>query len=94
MHTTPCFTGLGHTHPDPSCDVTVDDVKIPMGKGVPAGVDASSLLYNEYIVYDTAQVCFNLLIPFLAWVIMVFFSFSYFYNLSYYNHFSISYTLV
>lgn len=29
---------------------------VPMGKGVPAPVDRTDLLYNEYIVYDVAQV--------------------------------------
>lgn len=31
-------------------------IEIPMGKGVDSGVKNSSLLYNEYIVYDVNQV--------------------------------------
>ncbi|KAM7303813.1 poly [ADP-ribose] polymerase 1 [Ixodes scapularis] len=50
--------GVGMTYPDPSNKVvTPDGVEVPLG---PAAKDAkqggSSLLYNEYIVYDTAQV--------------------------------------
>jgi len=49
--------GLGRTCPDPSGSYTSKDgVEIPMGKGVDSGVTDSSLLYNEFIVYDTAQV--------------------------------------
>ncbi|TQD73446.1 hypothetical protein C1H46_041032 [Malus baccata] len=33
-----------------------DDVIVPCGKPVPSNVKASELMYNEYIVYDTAQV--------------------------------------
>ncbi|QCD97725.1 poly [Vigna unguiculata] len=32
------------------------DVTVPCGKPVPSNVKASELMYNEYIVYDTAQV--------------------------------------
>lgn len=38
------------------------DVKVPLGKPVPVKVKDTSLLYNEYIVYDVAQV-----IPALLW---------------------------
>ncbi|CAI9730721.1 [ADP-ribose] polymerase 1-like [Octopus vulgaris] len=48
--------GCGRTVPDPSGRQTFDGVEIPMGKGVPSDIDNSSLLYNEYIVYDVAQV--------------------------------------
>lgn len=49
--------GLGRTHPDPSEYYTDSNgVVIPIGKGVDSGVKNSSLLYNEYIVYDTAQI--------------------------------------
>lgn len=33
-----------------------DDVVVPCGKPVPSKVKASELMYNEYIVYNTAQV--------------------------------------
>jgi poly [ADP-ribose] polymerase len=49
--------GCGRT--EPSADdkhVTPDGLEIPYGKGTSSGINASSLLYNEYIVYDTAQV--------------------------------------
>ncbi|EPQ16369.1 Poly [ADP-ribose] polymerase 1 [Myotis brandtii] len=48
--------GLGKTTPDPSASITLDGVEVPLGNGVSSGVDDTSLLYNEYIVYDTAQV--------------------------------------
>jgi len=45
--------GVGRTRPASS--VTLDGVTVPTGK--PETVDVqSSLLYNEYVVYDTAQV--------------------------------------
>ncbi|KAL0113855.1 hypothetical protein PUN28_011294 [Cardiocondyla obscurior] len=50
--------GRGQTQPDPQ-DVhkTKDGVEVPYGKGVPTKLDkTSALLYNEYIVYDVAQV--------------------------------------
>ncbi|XP_074645175.1 poly [ADP-ribose] polymerase 1-like [Tubulanus polymorphus] len=49
--------GLGRTAPDSSQSYTTDDgVVIPMGKGVDSKVDGSSLLYNEFIVYDVSQI--------------------------------------
>lgn len=33
-----------------------DEVVVPCGKPVASNVKASELMYNEYIVYDTAQV--------------------------------------
>ncbi|XP_053315053.1 poly [ADP-ribose] polymerase 1 [Spea bombifrons] len=48
--------GLGRTAPDPSATVQLDGVDVPLGKGVSAPVNDTSLLYNEYIVYDIAQV--------------------------------------
>jgi poly [ADP-ribose] polymerase 1 len=50
--------GVGRTQPNPSESHHLEDgVEIPLGKPV---IDAtglqSSLLYNEYIVYDVAQV--------------------------------------
>jgi len=31
-------------------------LKVPLGPVVPTGVQGSSLLYNEFIVYDTSQI--------------------------------------
>lgn len=42
------------------------DVKVPLGKPAATKVKGSSLLYNEYIVYDVAQV-----INFIAMTIFV-----------------------
>lgn len=35
-----------------------DDIVVPCGKPVPSKVKASELMYNEYIVYNTAQVSY------------------------------------
>ncbi|CAL9164864.1 poly [ADP-ribose] polymerase 1-like isoform X1 [Musa acuminata AAA Group] len=49
--------GLGKTVPLESEHVKwKDEVVVPCGRPVPSSVRASELLYNEYIVYDTAQV--------------------------------------
>ncbi|XP_050082523.1 poly [ADP-ribose] polymerase [Anopheles aquasalis] len=49
--------GIGRTQPDPkAAHVRPDGVEIPLGKGVTDGKLSSSLLYNEYIVYDVSQV--------------------------------------
>eukprot|EP00064_Thunnus_orientalis_P008492 superscaffoldBa00001010_g8515 len=48
--------GLGRTAPDSSAAVTLDGVQVPLGKGVHTNIDDTSLLYNEYIVYDVAQI--------------------------------------
>ena len=51
--------GRGKTCPDPRGAVQLKDepkVKVPMGKGKPTDQDGSSLLYNEFIVYDTQQI--------------------------------------
>ncbi|KAF6035111.1 PARP1 [Bugula neritina] len=50
--------GCGMTEPDPAhLHVTKDGVHIPLGEGVDAkpSMGRTSLLYNEYIVYDVAQ---------------------------------------
>lgn len=49
--------GLGRTRPDPS-EYYVDEhgVEMPIGKGIDSGHDTSSLLYNEFIVYNTEQI--------------------------------------
>lgn len=48
--------GLGKTTPDPSASITMDGVEVPLGTGISSGVNDTCLLYNEYIVYDIAQV--------------------------------------
>ncbi|XP_006897812.1 PREDICTED: poly [ADP-ribose] polymerase 1 [Elephantulus edwardii] len=48
--------GLGKTTPDPAATINLDGVEVPLGTGVPSGVNDTCLLYNEYIVYDIAQV--------------------------------------
>lgn len=50
--------GRGETQPDPQkVHKTEDGVEVPYGKGVTANLNkTSALLYNEYIVYDVAQV--------------------------------------
>ena len=50
--------GIGGTHPDPKNIYTMPDgVKVPLGKMV-TNKDGknSSLLYNEYIVYNEEQI--------------------------------------
>lgn len=51
--------GLGKTVPLESEFEMWGDVVVPCGKPVPSSVRASELLYNEYIVYSTAQVGFD-----------------------------------
>lgn len=50
--------GIGRTQPDPEgTHLTDDDVIIPMGKPVlSSDSPVTSLMYNEYIVYDVAQI--------------------------------------
>lgn len=50
--------GIGRTYPDPNEVHTLDGsgVKVPIGKPIEDSKIVSDLLYNEYIVYDTAQV--------------------------------------
>lgn len=49
--------GVGRTYPDPNeVHKQEDGVIIPHGKPVEDTKIASDLLYNEYIVYDVAQV--------------------------------------
>lgn len=53
--------GLGKKMPQESEYVKWrDDVVVPCGKPVSSNVKASELMYNEYIVYNTAQVSFKL----------------------------------
>ncbi|KAH0622650.1 hypothetical protein JD844_025138 [Phrynosoma platyrhinos] len=53
---------LGKTAPDPSATLSLDGVDVPLGLGIPSGVSNTCLLYNEYIVYDIAQVNLKYLI--------------------------------
>ena len=49
--------GLGKKVPDEAGIVKWrDEVAVPCGKPVDSKVKTSELMYNEYIVYDTAQV--------------------------------------
>lgn len=49
--------GLGKKKPQESEYVKWrDEVVVPCGKPVPSNVKSTELMYNEYIVYDTAQV--------------------------------------
>ncbi|XP_076248590.1 poly-(ADP-ribose) polymerase [Calliopsis andreniformis] len=50
--------GRGQTQPDPECVYKLKDgIEVPYGPPVPAKLPKKSqLLYNEYIVYDVAQV--------------------------------------
>lgn len=48
--------GIGRTEPDPKCTKTINGIEVPLGKGVTNDKVNSALLYNEYIVYDVAQV--------------------------------------
>uniref|UniRef100_A0A8C3LT43 Poly [ADP-ribose] polymerase n=1 Tax=Chrysolophus pictus TaxID=9089 RepID=A0A8C3LT43_CHRPC len=47
---------LGKTAPDPTASTTLDGVEVPLGNGISTGINDTCLLYNEYIVYDVAQV--------------------------------------
>jgi len=49
--------GCGSTSPDQSTYITMDNgCIIPCGKGIRDSNMDTSLLYNEYIVYDTSQI--------------------------------------
>ena len=51
--------GKGRTAPDSAGMTTLPGdatLKVPMGQGQSSGVQATSLLYNEFIVYDTKQI--------------------------------------
>jgi poly [ADP-ribose] polymerase len=52
--------GKGRTQPDPAGCVSLPgepQLRVPMGKGMDSGIGhKSTLLYDEFIVYDTAQV--------------------------------------
>ncbi|XP_059573331.1 poly [ADP-ribose] polymerase 1 [Alligator mississippiensis] len=48
--------GLGKTAPDPTATISYEGVEVPLGNGMSTGINDTCLLYNEYIVYDVAQV--------------------------------------
>merc|ERR1711974_502838 len=48
--------GIGKTEPDPAGTKELDGCKVPAGSGVKDSNRKTDLLYNEYIVYDVAQV--------------------------------------
>ncbi|XP_003385071.1 PREDICTED: poly [ADP-ribose] polymerase 1-like [Amphimedon queenslandica] len=55
--------GIGRTAPDPTSNyVSESGAIIPMGKGTTSSSRSTSLLYNEYIVYDVAQINMKYLI--------------------------------
>ncbi|ELR24303.1 Poly(ADPribose) polymerase catalytic domain containing protein, partial [Acanthamoeba castellanii str. Neff] len=55
--------GCGATGPDPAENVTMaDGTVVPLGKPVPTGTSNTSLLYNEFIVYDVAQLLIKYLV--------------------------------
>ena len=46
----------GKTHPNPEKFEEIGGSRVPFGKGVAQeAAKDSTLLYNEYIIYDTAQ---------------------------------------
>lgn len=48
--------GVGMTFPDPKQSATIGKgVEVPLGTPIKS-TERSSLLYNEYIVYDVAQI--------------------------------------
>eukprot|EP00741_Cyanophora_paradoxa_P011121 tig00020553_g10742.t1 len=62
---TQCVHGVGGTTPDPAAERTwgPDKIRVPCGKGVPSKVRGStSLLYDEFIVYDVSQVVLRFLL--------------------------------
>ena len=48
--------GVGKTEPDPAGLKELDGCKVPAGEGVKDKARKTDLLYNEFIVYDVAQV--------------------------------------
>lgn len=49
--------GLGRTAPNPAGQLVTDSgVVVPKGQGKPTCVPQTSLLYNEFVVYDVAQI--------------------------------------
>ncbi|PIK48906.1 hypothetical protein BSL78_14208 [Apostichopus japonicus] len=54
--------GMGRTAPAASGDIDVDGVTVQLGVGAGTKVKNSNLLYNEFIVYDVAQIRMSYLI--------------------------------
>ena len=55
--------GLGRTAPDPAGQVVTEaGVVIPKGVGQPTSMTNTALLYNEYVVYDVAQISMRYLL--------------------------------
>ena len=48
--------GKGKTAPDPKGDATLGGMRVPLGTPKATAAAGSSLLYNEYVVYDVKQV--------------------------------------
>ncbi|KAL3086629.1 hypothetical protein niasHT_037755 [Heterodera trifolii] len=48
--------GVGGTVPNPSEFEQLDGATVPCGKPIKSGAEGHSLLYNEFIVYDEAQI--------------------------------------
>jgi poly [ADP-ribose] polymerase len=49
--------GKGRSAPDAKDNTTLDDgTLVPLGKIAPTNVQGGSLLYNEFIVYNVAQI--------------------------------------
>eukprot|EP00088_Acartia_fossae_P027428 TRINITY_DN2818_c0_g1_i6.p2 TRINITY_DN2818_c0_g1~~TRINITY_DN2818_c0_g1_i6.p2 ORF type:complete len:122 (-),score=36.27 TRINITY_DN2818_c0_g1_i6:314-679(-) len=48
--------GIGKTEPDSNLTKEIDGSTVPLGKGVKDSTKKTDLLYNEFIVYDVAQV--------------------------------------
>ena len=48
--------GVGKTSPDPADYSEIEGSKVPFGKGLKDDKIDTALLYNEYIVYDVAQI--------------------------------------
>lgn len=53
---TNCTMGVGRTAPDPKEYKEFRGMTVPLGKGIESNGTNCSLLYNEFIVYDVAQV--------------------------------------
>lgn len=67
------LVGCGRTAPDPAgAYVTSDGVEIPMGVGTDAGVDNSSLLYNEYPLLACSSKSILMIIDFLVGLMFCF----------------------
>lgn len=48
--------GCGKNAPHINKYIQFEDMSVPISKGEPTNVEKTSLIYNEYIVYDVAQI--------------------------------------